>query len=474
MAIKVKRGTQITFEAKDDAEALRTARDRLGSDAVILSSRQMKTGGFLGLFRRTVLQVTAAVLEEDRNSESDAEKKERLAAFQKLLEIKQAMVSPGDGVTGRESSVLEGESSSGGESLAAAGVYSPRPPKAQKTVSPREPADGLDLSPKGLALASEKKAAPAEPSETVSPEKLQSEVSEIARRLDLVLKRLETERSETSRNEAARSETAAPPPPPPSPPDEGKDILARLLAADVSETHARSLAERFRSDPQGRTFPQWLGGKIPVAAQDSWEALGGRKVMLIGPTGVGKTTTIAKLAAIHSLWKKKKVFLLTADTYRIAAVKQVETYSKILGIPMDVVDDPRRIGPVLEKTAEADLVLLDTAGRSQRDGARIEEMRELYLAFQPDSVHLVLSANTKYRDMLDVVKRMGVVPISRIIFTKTDETTTYGALLNILLDFDRPLSFITTGQNVPNDIEVASGLRLSEMLLGEERGARSV
>lgn len=128
---------------------------------------------------------------------------------------------------------------------------------------------------------------------------------------------------------------------------------------------------------------------------------------------------------------------------------------------------------MLEKSAGADLLLLDTAGRSQKDGARIEEMRELYAAFQPDAVHLVLSANMKYRDMLDVVKRMGVIPVSRIIFTKIDETTTYGALINILLDFDRPLSFITTGQNVPNDIEVASGSRLADMLLGEERAAES-
>ena len=456
MAIKIKRGTQITFEAKDDAEALRTVRDRLGPDAVILSSRQVKTGGFLGLFRRTVLQVSAAVLEEERRSESDTEKKERLAAFQKLLEIKQAMVSPGEGVTRGEASVLDGAPFRGDQVLSAAGVYSPRPPKVKKEVLPRETvSDGVDFSRQGLALASEKTAPPADPPETVSPEKLQNEVNEIARRLDLVLKRLETERSE--------------PAPSPPPCDGGKDILAKLLAADVSETHARSLVERFRDDPQGKDFPQWLGRMIPVAAQESWEALGGRKIMLIGPTGVGKTTTIAKLAAIHSLWKKKKVFLLTADTYRIAAVKQVETYSKILGIPMDVVDDPRHIGPVLEKTGEADLVLLDTAGRSQRDGARIEEMRELFLAYQPDVVHLVLAANMKYRDMLDVVKRMGVVPISRVIFTKTDETTTYGALLNILLDFDRPVSFITTGQNVPNDIEVASGMRLAEMLLGEER-----
>lgn len=472
MAIKIKKGTQITFEAADDAEAMRTARDRLGPDAVILSSPRVKTGGFLGLFRRTALHVTAAVLEEERNTETDSEKKERLAAFQKLLELKQAMAAPGEGVTGREASLLDGAGFKNDAPLASAGVYSPHPPRQIKVApEPHEPRDGLELSARGLALASapaaEKKASPlpqavaeppAPPARPAPPDELQDEVNEIARRLDHVLKRLEKERADPS---------------PSAPPSEDRDLLSILHAADVNESHARSLAERFRAEGGSKLFSRWLGDVIPVAAKDSWEALGGRKIMLIGPTGVGKTTTIAKLAAIHSLWKKKKVFLLTADTYRIAAVKQIETYSKILGIPMDVIEDPRSIAPVLEKSAGADLLLLDTAGRSQKDGARIEEMRELYTAFRPDAVHLVLAANMKYRDMLDVVKRMGVIPISRIIFTKVDETTTYGALVNILLDFDRPLSFITTGQNVPNDIEVASGSRLADMLLGEERAAES-
>ena len=193
--------------------------------------------------------------------------------------------------------------------------------------------------------------------------------------------------------------------------------------------------------------------------------------MLIGPTGVGKTTTIAKLAAIHSLWKKKSVFLLTADTYRIAAREQIRTYAKILGIPMDVVEETDQMPSIMEKINGTDLILLDTAGRSQRDSRRIEEMRALYEVFCPDSVHLVLSANMKYHDMLDVINNMGVVPISRIIFTKLDETTTYGALLNTLLDFDRPASFFTTGQNVPNDIEVASGARLAELLMNGKGGA---
>lgn len=470
MALKIKKGTQITFEAGDDAEALRSARDRLGPDAVILSSRPIKRGGFLGLFRSTVLQVNAAILEEEDEGESDRGKKERLAAFQKLLEIKQALASDKDeGVTDGEASALDLGFGQSQRNLASAGVYSPKPPNPPKKVpQPLEIAveDGLNLSAKGLALASERKESPGEKAteaptpkkEIHSAEKLQDEVNEIARRLDHVLKRLETERSGPATPMASEEE---------------KDILSELLATDVSETHGRFLVERFRAHGEGHSFTKWLGEKIPVAAKDSWDALGGRRVMLIGPTGVGKTTTIAKLAAIHSLWEKKKVFLLTADTYRIAAVKQIETYSKILGIPMGVVDEPGRIGPVLEKAREADLILLDTAGRSQRDGARIEEMRELYEAFAPDVVHLVLSSNMKYRDMLDVVKRMGVVPINRFIFTKTDETTTYGALLNILFDFDRPVSFITTGQNVPNDIEVASGARLAGMLLGKDGGPRS-
>lgn len=470
MAIRIKKGTQITFDAADDAEALRTARDRLGPDAVILSSPRLKTGGFLGFFRKTVLRVTAAVLEEEARQETDSEKRERLAAFQKLLELKQAMASPGEGVTGGEASLLNGTGFRGGAQPSPGGVYTPRParpakPPQETEVSP----DGVELSARGLALAWEKKAAPAVQAVSEKPEgqpgpaaapatgaRLQDEVNEIARRLDMVLKRLEKERSDPAH---------------PAPGAADKDLLSALRAADVNESHARSLVERFREDGGERSFSRWLGEILPVAAKESWEALGGRKVMLIGPTGVGKTTTIAKLAAIHSLWKKKKVFLLTADTYRIAAVKQIETYSKILGIPMDVIEDPRSMPSVLEKSAGAELLLLDTAGRSQRDGARIEEMRELYLAFQPDAVHLVLSANMKYRDMLDVVKRMGVIPVSRIIFTKTDETTSYGALVNILLDFGRPLSFITTGQNVPNDIEVASGSRLAGMLLGEEGAA---
>ncbi len=453
MSMKIK--SQITFQAKDEAEALRIAGDRLGRDAVLLSTQVMKVGGFLGFFRKTVLKVSAAILEEERQPETDTEKKERLAAFQKLLDIKKAVGPSAEGVTNGEKVLLDGPKTPA-PLLSGAGVYTPLPrkpgpekekPEKEKTVA-EEPEDIMEFTPRSTPLPAEKSTLSFH-----SSGKLQQEVDEISQRLNRVLKRLETERYD---------------PAPALPRDEGGELVSHLLSADVCEVHARSLVQKFRENPEEKDFIPWLGGRISVAANNSWDALGGRRVMIVGPTGVGKTTTIAKLAAIHALWEKKNILLLTADTYRIAAVEQLRTYAKILGVPMDVVYEASEIPGILAKHGTPDLVLLDTAGRSQRDTRRLEELRGLYDAFLPDTVHLALPANMKYRDMLDVVERMGVVPLSHIIFTKLDETTTYGALLNIMLDFARPASFFTTGQNVPNDIEVASGMRLAERLLKNE------
>ncbi len=450
--------SQITFEANDEAEAFRTARDRLGPDAAILSQRLVKTGGFLGFFRRTVLQVTAGILEsEEKRSETDSEKKERLAAFQKLLEFKQAMAASEEGVTSTEAGLLSGRSAPAG-----AGVYSPVA-KTPPNIFPRPAADPdrAEISARGRELATENKTV----SELEYRTKLEREVGELSDRLDRVLKRLESEKEATSPlpviprlSEISFQDGGRRLP-------QMEELLFHLTAEDASEEHARKLVREYESATPSSNFSEWLAGRIPVAADNTWDALGGGRVMLIGPTGVGKTTTIAKLAAIHSLWEKKNVVFLTADTYRIAAPEQLRTYAKILCVPIDVVYDANEIPDIVDRYRKADLLLLDTAGRSQKDSRRVEEIRVLYEAFRPDAVHLVLPANMKYRDMLDVIKRMGVIPLTHVLFSKLDETTTYGALLNILLDFDKPVSFFTTGQNVPNDIEVAKGSRLAELLL---------
>jgi flagellar biosynthesis protein FlhF len=458
---------QITFEAKDDAEALRLASERLGKNAVILSTRTVRVGGFLGFFRRHVLMVSAGILQDEQREEKPKEKddvvaKERLVAFQKLLEFKQvaeARSGMGDSQEISESPFKQNVALEDAPKV----IYSPVgiDAKGGKNV---QKFDSVHISPAGLASAGGE-------SNAVDPLKLKEEVSNLSKRLDTILQRLggtadgfpgmvgankdfEAGLPGISVNNANRSET--------------EELYRRLLSAEIDSAYARQLIEEHQKNKENIPFEKWFESKIRCAADSSPSALGGRRVMLLGPTGVGKTTTIAKLAAIQALWEHKNVLLLTSDTYRIAAVDQLRTYAKILGVPIEVIFEVENFNSILEDHADADLILLDTAGRGQRDRKSLETLEVIHHVFKPDAAHLVLAANMKYKDMLDVIERMSVVPISHVIFTKLDETVSYGAIFNALKSLDCPVSFFTTGQNVPNDIEVASSTRLTEFLLNDE------
>lgn len=449
---------QIVYDAKDDAEALAIARERLGRDAVILSTRTVKRGGFLGLFRKKMLAVTAGLFEDERTDPSASEDtKERILAFQRLLEVKQAV----KGTLARESQAVGGGSIPADPSLTSG---FPRFADANNENV------RLDLSAQARTLAATTYGTVARSADPLSqslqhpeapPEDpdLRKQVEAIHASLQAVLSRLEERRE----NRAPLQNDGE---------GEGDENTRLLVNMDVDIQHARTLAQAFQKEGSGRPFATWLEKKIPVVGSSPLTAMSGKKVMFIGPTGVGKTTSIAKLAAIHSLWEKKRVLLLTADTYRIAAVEQLRTYARILGVPIEVVYESEEIPSLLEKHQETDLILMDTAGRSQRDGKRLDELCGLYESYRPEAVHLVMSANMKYGDMLDVIDRMGVVPVSCLLFTKLDETLTYGNLMNAILDFDRPISFVTTGQNVPNDIEVAQPERIARLLVGGDRVGR--
>lgn len=188
-------------------------------------------------------------------------------------------------------------------------------------------------------------------------------------------------------------------------------------------------------------------------------------IAFVGPTGVGKTTTLAKLAARFSLIERKKVALVTADTYRIAATEQLKTYGKIMGIPVEVADSEDDISNILSKYKNCDLVLLDTAGRSPSSDEQLDELKHFIARSQSDEIHLVLSATTKYFDMIRIIERFGsAVPINRMIFTKLDETRFYGAFLNLMNNFQIPLSYYAVGQNVPDDLEVPEVRSLAERI----------
>ncbi|NPV25940.1 MAG: flagellar biosynthesis protein FlhF [Firmicutes bacterium] len=193
-------------------------------------------------------------------------------------------------------------------------------------------------------------------------------------------------------------------------------------------------------------------------------------VALVGPTGVGKTTTIAKLAASFSLLERKRVALVTIDTYRIAAVEQLKTYAQIIGIPIEVVFTPEALREAIAKHQDKDLIFLDTAGRSPKNAVQMSELNGFLHAGCPTDVFLVLSASTRYQDMLDVYNRFSAVPLTKLVFTKLDETNTFGPIINMVSRTKKRLSYITVGQNVPDDIEVADPQRIARLILGGMSG----
>ena len=196
-----------------------------------------------------------------------------------------------------------------------------------------------------------------------------------------------------------------------------------------------------------------------------------RLVALVGPTGVGKTTTIAKLAAQYRLREKRRVGLITVDTYRIAAVEQLRTYADIIDLPMQVVSTPREMREAVRRMSDLDLILLDTAGRSPKDNVRIQELRAFVSEADADEVHLVLSAMTCARSLQQTAERFSAVGATALILTKLDEASSLGNLLSLLRFSKLPLSYLTNGQNVPDDIETVNAQRLARLILGMEPAA---
>ena len=188
-------------------------------------------------------------------------------------------------------------------------------------------------------------------------------------------------------------------------------------------------------------------------------------VALVGPTGVGKTTTLAKLAANFALREKYRVALITADTYRIAAVEQLRTYAELIGIPLEVIYTPQELRNALVQHQDKQLVLVDTAGRSPANQPQMAELESLMAVDDSIEKQLVLSATTKFTECLDAVQRFKKANPQKYLFTKIDEACNLGTLVSLLYHSPKPLSYITTGQNVPDDIELADPERLTTLML---------
>jgi flagellar biosynthesis protein FlhF len=242
------------------------------------------------------------------------------------------------------------------------------------------------------------------------------------------------------------------------------------IAADLIRELGTKLADRQLEDEQhvGRQLRELIASKIPISGEPaSGEA---RRVMaFVGPTGVGKTTTIAKLAAGFKLSQNKRVGLITVDTYRIAAVDQLRTYAEIIEVPLMSALSPAELGRVLSQMTDVDVVLIDTTGRSPSDQIRLNQLRSFLSAAQTDEVHLVVSATETSAGARRTVEKFRPLGVNRIVLSKIDEAATFGVILNVAVSGASPLSYCTCGQEVPDDISPARADDLARLIMGEPR-----
>ncbi len=394
-------------------EALRKIKADLGPDAVILSTRQIKRGkGVFGMLSRPILEVTAAT----------------------DVDAPAARPAPSRAAPGSSSAPASPGPDSGILLTLQADVDSLR--------------EELDL------LARRPRRAGPDP---VSQE-LKGLVSKVERLLE-----------QTVRLDRVRLAPGL------------RRLHAHLDAADVDPVlSARILAflqEKMDAGvvPEGRevaAFRELVARTVKVSGPLLGAAPGPRVVALVGPTGVGKTTTVAKLAARYALQEKRRVGLITVDTFRIAAVEQLKTYARIMGVPIRVALDAASFRSAVEDLADRELVLVDTAGQSPRDEASLMELLELFPEDVETEVHLVLAVTTRGRDLQAALRHYAPVGPSRLLLTKLDETECHGALLGLPLVARLPLSYLTTGQNVPDDIEEATPQGVAGYLVrGLEAGA---
>ena len=392
-----------TYQAKTMAEALAQVKHDLGRDAVILQTRNVRKGGLLGLWRRPIWEVTAS---------ANVNVPRRIDEGRYVSDSARADASA---------------------DKAAIATAPPPAADAPPAPAPAAPAtDEADLSGRVedirrmLATLLRRPAQAPEPAQTLGPEL--EEFREL-----LLAQEVRRELVDGHMQKIAMGLT-------------GQQLADRsLIRRELKGLLAGSI--RIAADPR------------PVPPDRA------RVIALIGPTGVGKTTTIAKLAANYKLSKGKRVGLITIDTYRIAAVDQLRTYADIIEVPLRAVLTAGELHQAVRAMRGLDIVLIDTAGRSQNNRLRLSQLRSFLAAAQPDEVHLVVSATANQKVTAHILDRFVPLGANQIIVTKLDEAAAFGVLMNVSAAGGGPLSYVTTGQDVPEDIARASAEDLAECVL---------
>lgn len=431
------------------ASGLKLVRQELGADALILSTRTVRNGK-LGILGKPVFEITAAIdtpWPREKTIDQTAEKQQK-PVRSKLLS------------TGRTINCTVG----GTEDQLP--TYD-TPSSSSLTAHPARPGS--------LAMADEK----------TSENALRQEFDELKN----LVKNLASNIDRISQPRDESPVCAAPPGLEPQPTLQSRlqamrppanQLIEYLLAYGIDLDTAKtmtdfareSLSETELEDPTAlhAFFLSTIQDLITVSPPDFGNSNCQYRLALIGPTGVGKTTTLAKLAAYYLSRFSHSIALITIDTYRIAAVEQLKVYGEIMHLPVEIVITPEQLDQALARHRDKELILIDTAGRSPKDTLCIEELATFLRPELKIDKHLVLSATTREIELFDIIRRFEGLGIDKTIFTKIDECSHLGALLNVQIHSGKPLSYVTNGQRVPEDILQITKEKAAELIMSRHEG----
>lgn len=400
-----------TYTVNSLPEGMAQIKRDLGEEALILNTKKVKTNGFLGFFKKEKLEIIAAV-ETQHTMQRRQPKKDSTLPVNSNEEI----TNPAGKQTEWEKAIVEAQAE--------------RPAKTELKATTIQSAD-MEESLTGELM-----------NELKMIKKMMVQVME-EDRLPESLKRIN--------QQLIRQEITA---------DIRSDLLAKLmLVIGQNPNYSNDQVDVLVRDELIKLLA--THHKTPERKETDM-------ICFVGPTGVGKTTTIAKIAADYLLNEDKKVGLITSDTYRIAAVEQLKTYAGILNIPIQIVQSPAEVKQAIAELGSCDIILMDTAGRNYQQQQYINELELLLSDKHKIQINLVLSLTSKYEDMKKIINNFNSITIDQLLLTKKDETSSYGSILNLIYEYSIPLRYITNGQNVPDDIVAVTPELMANFLLGED------
>ncbi len=435
----------VKIRAKTYNEAMMKLKMDHGDDAIPISHKNVKDGGLLNtsLFARDIVELTAAIPERKT-----------------MPRVKPAQKTGFDITVGGDSQQVpvQKEMQTQGSSLAGADGGNS---EILNSGIARKAAQAVEQADKGKEQQGENGRDMQQDNKAF--EKLEKEFHELKGMLNSLLEQRDTTQRQNDSDEEESEETLKPFMQMLRDNDFNDDECKEMLGRVKRTVSSEDMKDRYKIE---KTLRELLKSKI-VVSNPIEKGKKKKVLMFIGPTGVGKTTTMAKLGAIYALREGGKVAFITIDNYRIAATEQLKKYAEIMKIPIHVVIDHGSFKEVLENES-ADIIMVDTSGRSHRSELKISEIK----AFADASGHdiqkiLCVSANTKKVDLFDVFKSYEKINIDSVIITKVDETTYIGNVIDVADKYNKPIAYYTNGQEVPNDISVADTDSIIDMVIGK-------